>query len=274
MKRCVLAALALSLLLTGCGYSSTFESMPWPEGVSPVYRQLAYRARKSLTGSAKLGRYTLVFPKPSDDDHPQVDGYCRYAYCYQDQRSGVTLTSEFFQAVGEEPCPGLNALLRYAAVDDPFWFDDAEMDSRRWQNTTQEVECELTRSSGPCLSMCFYHYSNTYGAAHPNWNRWGLTVDLETGEPLRLNQIVDMGESFQDWARAQNWTPLNHWLPDNSSDQEYAARLIEECLPCDLGETSRQFYLTDDALVLIVWEGRYDTRLSVPLSDLTLKIDL
>lgn len=271
MKRCVLAALALSLLLTGCGYSSTFESMPWPEGASPVYQQLACRARKSLFDSAKLGTYTLVFPKPSDDDHPQVDGYRRYAYCYQDQRSGMTLTSEFFQAAGEEPCPGLNALLRRTAVDEPFCFGDADFDFRDLRNATSEVECEITHVSGSCLSM---HLRSDFYAAHCSWDRWGLTVDLGTGEPLRLDQIVDVGESFQDWARAQSWMPLNHWLPDNSSDQEYAARLIEECLPHDLGETSRQFYLTDDALVLIVWDFRYETRLSVPLSDLTLKIDL
>lgn len=273
MKRCVLAALALSLLLTGCGYSSTFESMPWPEDASPVYRRLAYRARRGLIDNAEPKQYTLVYPIPNDDDHPQVDGYCRYAYRYRDQHWGVTLTSKFFQAVGEESCPGLNTLLRYAAVDDPFCID-GESDFRSFQNTTYEVECELTRSSGLCLSMRLRSDFYMRGAAYPNWDRWGLTVDLETGEPLRLNQIVDMGESFQDWARAQNWTPLNHWLPDNSSDQEYAARLIEECLPYDLGETSRQFYLTDDALVLIVWDYREDTHLSVPLSDLTLKIDL
>lgn len=268
MKRCVLAALALSLLLTGCGHSSP---APWPEDTSPVYRRLAYHAQRGLIDNAEPKQYTLVYPIPNDDDHPQVDGYCRYAYRYRDQRSGMTLTSEFFQAAGEEPCPGLNALLRRTAVDEPFCFGDADFDFRDLRNATSEVECEITHVSGSCLSM---HLRSDFYAAHCSWDRWGLTVALETGEPLRLNQIVDMGESFQDWARAQNWTPLNHWLPDNSSDQEYAARLIEECLPYDLGETSRQFYLTDDTLVLIVWDYREDTYLSVPLSDLTLKIDL
>ncbi len=239
--------------------------------LSLVYDRLARHTWTMLIRSSEPERYTLVLPKALDADAVQTEGYRYYTYRYRDQGAGLTLTADFLQISGPEPCEGLNALLRRAAVEDVFAFD-TPYDVRAWPNTTYEVECELTHSGQQCLSMCFYCYSNTFGAAHPNWDRWGATVDLETGEPLRLDQIVDVGESFPDWARAQDWTPLNHWLPDNSSDEEYAARLIEEWLPPE--DTVRNFYLTDDALVLIVWEGRYDTRLSVPLADLTLKRNL
>lgn len=273
MKRCVWILTALFMLLSACHASPTDKDQPEVERLSLISDRLARHTWTMLIRSSEPERYTLVLPKALDADAVQTDGYRYYTYRYRDQGTGLTLTADFLQTSGPEPCEGLNALLRRTAVEDAFAFD-TQYDARSWPNTDYDVECELTYSGRRCLSMCFYSFSCAYGAAHPNWERWGATVDLETGEPLRLGQIVDVGESFPDWVRAQKWTPLNHWLPDNSSDEEYAARLVEERLPFLPEDTLRDFYLTDDALVLIVWEGRYDTRLSVPLDDLTLKRDL
>lgn len=122
-----------------------------------------------------------------------------------------------------------------------------------------------SRSDKKLLSVRFRTEWYISGTAHPGWGESTLTVDRTTGKKLSLGDLVDTGDDFEAWLNAQNWIQLNGWVGIDGND--VSRYNVEGGATAHTGD----FYLTATDLVIITWDTKYDTHLSVPLSDLKLK---
>lgn len=254
MKRALACFLAATLLLcAGCT-----QTAPLP---TPTPTQSVEPTPTPSVAAKGLPRW--------EDDH-----YRGLEKCFSFYEDDLTKAVVGYPRVeGEQEDSPVNTLLRQEG--EYSWFHNGKADEHILNEGFAEGDWYPDRNDNKLLSVRFHREFNTKGAAHPGTEEWGVTLNRESGKRLSLDDLVDTGDDFELWLRAQNWVELNYWMPGGGTpeDIEYQLGLYLERSP-DPAEHIRDFYVTDSALVIIAWEyPQADTRLSVPLSDLKLKGD-
>lgn len=215
-------------------------------------------------------------PTPTPQAEPQespksYENIGEETYAYQYENANLKVKYPYLCGPAEDK--ELNDLLRQEALGS--WLTEDEDDFRWYPMGYIDGDWAAPRNDDKLLSV---YFEQEYCAGGPvSWDHWGVTIDRANKKRLSLADLVDTGEDFEAWLYAQDWTALNQWQGGGGEigkDREY----IEYQLPlyiarsADPAEHIRDFYLTDTDLVIIAWEmPKYDTRLSVPLADLTLK---
>lgn len=194
---------------------------------------------------------------------------------YLYQTDDMSMIVNYPYLVGETEDHPINQIFRDEVSKN--WTPEEGWDVRVLGGTV-DSDWHAARSDNDLLSVRFREEYYITGAAHPGWYEWAVTLDRKNEKLLTLDDLVDTGDDFEAWLYAQDWTALNHWQgggDEIGKDKEY----IEYQLPfyiersADPAEHMRDLYLTETDLVIIIWDFKYDTHLSVPLSDLTLKGD-
>lgn len=198
-----------------------------------------------------------------------MDGYeLKEAYfTYQD--NGWKVLILYPQLSGQPGDDTLNERIRQLALGtDPELFSSEPFDYAEWpMGGTEDGDWQAMRYDDTLFSVLLRTEGYTMGAAHPSSRCLTFTGDRQTGEVLSLEDVVDTGEDLEAWLYAQTWTPLNHWRPDNSSEEEYAVLCLADYAA--RASHTTDFYLTEEDLVLITWYYSDPTFLSTPLEALS-----
>ena len=252
MKRFL--ALLLLLLCAACA-AAPQESSPTPEP-TPAPEE-SWEPEEGPTAVRWFG--------------PQWDlgfGYeLREAY-FTYQENGWNVLVLYPQLSGQPGDEALNERIRLLALRaDPEIFS-GPFDYSEWpMGGTEDGDWQAMRYDDSLFSVLLRSEGYAMGAAHPSSTCLTLTGDRQTGEVLSLEDVVNAGEGLEAWLYAQTWTPLNHWQPDDSSEEEYAARCLADYAA--RASHTTDFYLTGDSLVLITWNYSDPTFLSAPLETLS-----
>ena len=264
MKRRLLAALAgILVLCAGC----TQIAAPPTQTPAPT-PTVAETPRPTPTPWAE--------PREIPQNYENI-GEETYSYHY----GNVDVKIKYPYLCGSAEDKELNDLLRQEALG--RWLTEDEYDIRCYYTAKPEdapvigvgVEGDWVPVRDDVRLLSIYYQQDTY-ASTVHWDHWGVTLDRAKKRRLSLADIVDTGDDFGAWLYAQDWTALNQWqgggdeIGKNKEYIEYVLPFYQE-RSSDPAEHIRDFYITDTDLVIITWEYKYDTRLSVPLSDLTLK---
>lgn len=273
MKRLIILFLPL-LLCVGC--AAPQESSPTPEP-TPI---LAVQPTSTPVPTPE----PVLSPEPQEpgEGHTAVrwfgpqwdmlDGYELHEAYFTYQENGWNVLILYPELSGQPGDEALNDRIRQLALGtDPEVFSTTPFDYAEWPNGgTEDGDWQAMRYDEGLFSVLLRREWYAMGAAHPGFIYLTVTGDRQSGELLSLEDVVDTGGDLEAWLRAQEWIPLNHWQPDNSSEQEYALR----CLADYAARSSHtmDFYLTQDELVLVSWDFQYPTFLSAPLFKMKLKI--
>ncbi|MDE6923845.1 MAG: hypothetical protein K2P59_01095 [Acetatifactor sp.] len=177
-------------------------------------------------------------------------------YTYQDERLDIDIVIEYPQIslsddAAEERA---NEILRNAFF---YGYDiDGEdrLISERKVCTSICRTYLITREDERYLSMRIYEDNYTRGANHPNEWETGITIDLQTGEALRLEDVTGKDRTVGSLLESGAFAVLVSW--EGESTQDWINRMDRtEGEP--LSDFDPYFYLTDDGIGLITFAGRY-----------------
>lgn len=185
---------------------------------------------------------------------------CRISDYYVNSNEGIYVFvdyPDYYQAGGNE----IAELIRQAAYNG--WTMGALTER---PNTTVTVDYEVTRNDARYFSAAFLFCSMTQGGAYPVSNEYAVTIDRTTGERVLLSDLLSF-DGPQDLERLipEAFTALGNWF-DLPPLEELASRYTDSLTY----DESKNFYLTEDSLCLIVSDGRYHYVLEAPLSSLSL----
>lgn len=282
-----LAALALALALcAGCGRldpapTATATGTPAPTPTPEVTAAPAYTPRPSLPVEApppepsmelKEGAWEeTTRPMMTSDWKGEGRGILvDTRYLYRDGELSATLS---YPQIWYEPEDSpANRFFRHEALGQWLSGDEWDIRGRAEMNCgTVEGEWAPGRVDDWLISVRYYVEFSFMGAAHPSWEEWAVTLDRETGELLSLADVVETGDDFETWLYGQDWTALVHW--EGGDGPEYIRSELS-WYGTDPETHLRDYYLTEDELVILGGYGRFQTPLSVPLANLELKRDV
>ncbi len=201
-----------------------------------------------------------------------------YLYTYYDDRMDIYITIEYPQVwlKDDELEERINAALR-----DAFFYTYYRAEDDKW-NPSGEAYTDInrnyviTREDETYFSIRIYEYNSFRGANHPNQWETGITINMQTGEVLKLRDVI-----------GDDWTPLSlldtgvfqclwFWKDGNESDEESSERWMQDVREQwenydrygSLDALDSKFYLTQDGLGLITSVSRYYTPIEAKFEDL------
>ena len=211
-------------------------------------------------------------------DSELVGRYVRhYIYTYYDDRMDIYITIEYPQVSLKdlEEMKRINTALR-----DAFFYTYGT-EEKEW-NPSGEAYTEInrnyviTREDETFFSMRIYEYNSFRGANHPNEWETGITINMQTGEVLQLQDVI-----------GDDWTPLSlldtgafqclwFWKDGNESNKESSESWMQDVREKwenydrygSLDTLDSEFYLTQDGLGLITSVSRYYTPIEAKFADL------
>lgn len=123
----------------------------------------------------------------------------------------------------------------------------------------------VTREDERYFSVRIYEGNYMRGANHPNEWETGVTIDLQTGKVLHLEDVIGKGQSMKSLLESGVFESLISW--ENQSTQEWIDELhLREDEPP--GEYDSSFYLLEDGIGIITSMGRYYNCLEAKFEDL------
>lgn len=192
-------------------------------------------------------------------------------YTYQDNRLDVSTTIAYLQIYhdNQELEDRINEHLKEAFLLDST--EDMYSDTR--------IQYAVTRQDEKYLSIRSYWYFSVRGENHPSEGENAITIDMETGDVLTLQDVV-----------GETWTPLSlfesgffhcQWVWRDGGGQSFEQleqEWMDELIKWEKGTAATtlqdyddDFYLTEDSLGLITYASRYYTCIEAKLKDLGLE---
>ncbi|MDE7198602.1 MAG: DUF4163 domain-containing protein [Lachnospiraceae bacterium] len=214
-------------------------------------------------------------------DSEWVGRYARtYLYTYYDDRMDIEITIEYPQVSLSGSESILEEQINDALKKAFFYSYGSDVEGSTWNPRDHAYggitrNYVITREDETYFSVRIFEDNYFRGANHPNQFESGITINMKTGEVLRLQDVV-----------GENWTPLSlldtgafHclwvWKDGNESDGEAAEIWMlqlheswEHDLYAELSALDTKFYLTQDGLGLITEIARYYTPIEAAFSDL------
>lgn len=200
-------------------------------------------------------------------------GYNYYVYptlyTYQDERLDTDIIIEYpyvslsVTLADDELEAEINEALRDAFFYGYFSEDRLSPESELYTSICRTYS--VTREDERYFSVRIYEDNYTRGANHPNeWER-GITIDLQTGKVLHLEDVIGKEQSVKSLLESGVFKSLIAW--EGESVQDWISHLhMEEDEP--LSEYDSYFYLLDDGIGIITFSGRYYNCLEAKFADL------
>lgn len=193
-------------------------------------------------------------------DEPYIQSWI---YVFNNERTNgriiieYPLVSQYSDGMTKELNNKINENIRKA-----FFLDSSEenLNSVCLSNCDIKRNYKITNKNENILSMRINEYNYSYNANHPNSYETGLTINLNTGEPLELKDIIKGETPIAELLRTGNFKCK--WTWEGEDDSEYIDRMTEVYLKCGqkVNDFNRiNFYITENGLGLIMFEGRYCT---------------
>ncbi|MDE6517182.1 MAG: hypothetical protein K2L18_04960 [Acetatifactor sp.] len=213
--------------------------------------------------------YPGTFGKEEEKEHDYF--VAPMTYTYWDERLDIDIAIEYVQVMlhdgQEELEETINEKLREA-----FFYDDWD----GWLEPGQEIYSvinkfyKITREDEKYLSMRIYEYGDRRGCAHPGEGETGITIDMQTGEVVRLEDVVGKEYTPQLLIESGAFRCMWGWMGDD--DDDWIEELKEEGMGDDLSRYDDRFYLTDTGVGLITYlPGNEYTNLEAAYEDLGLE---
>ena len=128
----------------------------------------------------------------------------------------------------------------------------------------------IKRADDLYFSFSFYTYYNTQWGAHPSDGSTTLTINMQTGEVVTLEDFVG-----EDWTvetllsnNAFVWNiPLSDERPEGWKEEVLRSSIDDECL----ADYNNKFYLTEDSLCILLHDYEDYFSIEAKLSDLGLE---
>ncbi|MBD5532972.1 MAG: hypothetical protein HDQ98_12390 [Lachnospiraceae bacterium] len=191
-----------------------------------------------------------------------------YIYVYKDERMGVTVTVEYPQysvyTPGLEDVKKINQCIREAFF---LWNPEELMHCYLYRN------CEITRRDDSYLSACIYADNTFHYAAHPSTWKYGMTIDLTTGQALTLRDVIGPDRTVQELTGTGAFHSFPIWMDGYMSPEEMEEadrRQVEEASQWVDVDATDDFYLTPDKLGLTSSVSRYYVCMEAPFAEIGL----
>lgn len=182
------------------------------------------------------------------------------AYHYWDERLDVCIDIQYPQLEmedgQEELEEAVNAKLREAFFYGYGWGEegDGPLDPSQEMYTDIERTYLITREDERYLSMRIYEYNSDRYAAHPNQWETSITLDMRTGEAVRLEDVFGEDEveslTLGDLLERGDFRCLWMWMPGGEG---WIEELKEDYGDDPLRRYESDFYLTDTGFGLITY---------------------
>lgn len=209
-----------------------------------------------------------------DEDNGLAYQITPRAYYYWDERLDVDIDIQYPQVElekgKEEMEEAINEKLREAFFYGYDWDEEVNL-LVPGEHMYSEIERRymITREDERYLSMRIYEYNSYRHANHPNDWETGITLDMRTGEIVRLEDVLGSDEieelTLKELLEKGNFRCLWEWEPE---DKGWIEELKEEHGHSLLSDYEPDFYLTDTGLGLITSLSRYYTCLEADYKDL------
>ncbi len=198
-----------------------------------------------------------------------ASGYGYYVhpmlYTYQDERLDISITIEYpYISLSDEDLEEtVNEVLRDAFFYG--YYSDDRLYPEKSMYTLIGRTYSVTREDERYFSVRIYEGNYMRGANHPNEWETGVTIDLQTGKVLHLEDVIGKGRSVKSLLESGVFESLISW--ENQSTQEWIDELhLREDEPP--GEYDSGFYLLEDGIGIITSTGRYYNCLEAKFEDL------
>jgi len=212
--------------------------------------------------------------------HEQENAYTlrKHQYLYVDKRKDVKAIIDFPQVViaGEAESEEvqhreqINLLIR-----DCFFYGYYPQwdiwDPSSLYLTQVDRKYEMTRQDRQYLSLLISEYNDYRFANHPNQWTTGVTIDLETGIIMNLDDVLRgfLGKTVGTRELLESGIFRFQWEAegeenDEDNRQEWLLRVIAD----DIIDIDKDFYLTETGLGLITSQGRYHVCMEADLEEL------
>lgn len=226
----------------------------------------------SENGPAERDEY-IYYPWDHEDKE-QGHGYYLVlkSYSYQDERVDINISIQYPQVrlgdEGKETEELINEKLRAAFFYDyEYKGEKGTLVPSEYIYTDIDRHYLITREDERYLSMRIYEYNNTRRANHPDEWETGITLDMQTGETLRLEDVVGKDTTPELLLNSGAFHGL--WesnMKDN--DDFWIGELKEDIQDESLSDYDSYFYLTDTGLGLVTFWARYYVNLEAEFEDL------
>lgn len=201
-----------------------------------------------------------------------ASGYGYYVrpvlYIYQDERLDIDITIEYPEiSLSDGADAELEERINEAVRDAFFYgyFSEDRLHPETNIYTSIGRTYSVTREDERYFSVSIYEGNYARGANHPNeWER-GFTVDLRTGEVVHLEDVVGKEQSVRSLLESGVFESLLSWEGESTQDWIDGLYMEEEE---QLSEYDSYFYLTEDGLGIITFQGRYYNCLEASFEDL------
>lgn len=180
-----------------------------------------------------------------------------WLYSYQDERLDIDIVIEYPQVSMEDEKleSAVNTKLREA-----FFYgysSDETLISEKQAYGLINRMYKITRNDADYLSFRISEYNNYRGANHPNERETGITINMHTGEVLRLQDILPEHVTVADLLDSGAFTCLWEWSDTAETEWIQTVRDNYEHFGYTTEDYNDSFYLTEDSLGLITSFSRY-----------------
>jgi len=242
---------------------------------NPVYRclisagtDLAYPVRYTSEGGP-IEHEKLIEMPYSDAMAGLSYGVWPMLYTYQDDRLDTYITISYPQVfMGNEHKDteaAVNSLIKEAFF---YGYNEDSFNPRAAMYVDIDRSFIITRRDEEYLSMRIYEYNDYRGAVHPNEWETGITIDMRTGEALKLSDITGKDCSILSLLDSGAFECIWLWENDDGWIDEF--RENTEQREASLSDFDSYFYLTEKGLGLITSMGRYYTNIEADFEELGL----
>lgn len=188
-------------------------------------------------------------------------------YTYQDDRMDNSITIEYPKIYYSESEmeDTINEKIKEAFFYGYFFDEDGEWNPGSEMYTSINRQYFITREDENYFSLRIYEDNYMRGANHPNEWETGLTIDMQTGEVLLLEDVV--GNEWTPEALLECGEFECLWTWEGDSQDYWMEQAREKAKDETLSDYDSYFYLTDDKLGLITSQGRYYTCMEADFAD-------
>ena len=226
----------------------------------------------SENGPAERDEY--IYYSWDHEDKKQKHGYYLVlkSYSYQDERVDINISIQYPQVrLGDERKQieeVINEKLRAAFFYDyEYKGEKGTLVPSEYIYTDIDRHYQITREDERYLSMRIYEYNNTRWANHPDEWETGITLDMQTGETLRLEDVVGKDTTPELLLNSGAFHGL--WTSEmEANDDFWIGELKEDIQDESLSDYDSYFYLTDTGLGLVTFWARYYANLEAEFEDL------
>ena len=207
---------------------------------------------------------TMYFPYEHNDLPYKV---MPAVYTYQNERMDISITIEYPRIYYSESEmeDAINEKIKEAFFYSYFSDEDSDWNPVNKMYTSINRQYFITREDENYFSLRIYEDNDMRGANHPNEWETGLTIDMQTGEVLRLEDVV--GEEWTPEALLECGDFECLWTWEGDSQDYWMEQARERAKDETLSDYDSYFYLTDDKLGLITSQSRYYTCMEADFAD-------